>query len=82
VGGVRKLVVSLLVLLGIVGIGGSVINARWFNVVLIAVGCLAFILAGLSRWMGDFFEKFAAAFDARWESRQLVSCPLNPLNKV
>ena len=70
-GGIRKLVMGLLVLIGVLGISSSVINALWFKLALVFVGLCALLLAALSGWMGTFFEKVAAALEALSEARKL-----------
>lgn len=70
-GGVRKLVIGLLVVIGVLGIGSSVVNALWFKVILVVIGSSSLIIAALSGWMGHIFEKVAAALEAFSEARKL-----------
>jgi len=70
-GGIRKLVMGLLVLIAVVGIGSSVVNALWFKITIGIIGSFALIIAALSGWMGNFFERVAAAFEALSEARKL-----------
>jgi len=69
--GARKLVTGLLVAIGIVGLSGSIADVFWFKLILGLIGLFALIIAALSRWTGDFFEKLAAAFEASSEAYKL-----------
>jgi len=63
--GVRRLVTGLFILIGLLGISSSVIDALWFKMGLLVIGLCFLILAAFSEWMGTFFEKVAAAIEAR-----------------
>lgn len=66
--GMRKAVIALLLVIAVIGIGGSAIESTWFRTTIVITGSVALILAGLLSWVSTLAEKIANVLETRSES--------------
>ncbi|MGC2891098.1 MAG: P-loop NTPase fold protein, partial [Candidatus Acidiferrum sp.] len=68
--GIRPLLATALFIAGLLGIGGSLQGALWLKPYLAIGGLAALVLAALTKWSTEFFEKAAAAFSSQQKLRE------------
>ncbi|MFQ5663793.1 MAG: P-loop NTPase fold protein [Terriglobia bacterium] len=68
--GVRNTVLWPLAIIGVIGVGGSLVQAGWMRPMLVSVGLIAWGAWAILKWGGGFADTVAAVFSSLAEVRQ------------